>query len=178
MIPLSKRPRRYSVSGCGKCGTVRMEDYMYVSDGQLIFRAGRVAVVLAAAIALSGCALIDLLGGGVQFNKLIEAEITYSDDHSQDSNDLYFYWDWYEVRLASGKSYSLELWTDPGCPLHFECDMLGQDLGAWSDGDGEWDGHLLYEIPSSFSGKLGFDFYVRVDYVGESSWYRFRINEE
>ena len=138
----------------------------------------RLVVLLAGVVAISGCALLSLLGGGVRLNEDIEGELIYSDEHSNDSTGKTFYWDWYEVRLDSGKSYSLELWTDPDCPLHFECDDLGGDIGAWSDADGEWDGYLLYEIPSSFSGKLGFDFYVRADYVDESSWYRFRINEE
>ena len=127
---------------------------------------------------LVGCAM--LMGGCslVTFNEVIDGELTFGDEHSSDSNDYVFYWDYYEVNLAAGKSYSLELWTDSGCPVHFECDDLGQDLGAWDDGNGTWDGYLLYQFPSSFSGTLGFDFYVRADYVGAASWYRFRINED
>ncbi|HON87843.1 MAG TPA: hypothetical protein P5519_01395 [Spirochaetia bacterium] len=136
-----------------------------------------IAVLAMALVALvAGCALLDLFNS-VKFNTIIEGEIEYSDEHSEDSNDLMFYWDYYEVTLKTGKSYSIELWTDPGCPIHFECDDLGQDLGAWSDGDGTWDGYLKYTIPSSFTGKLGFDFYLRADFVGSRSWYKFRVNE-
>ncbi len=142
------------------------------------FRVLGLVLIVSCAAALGGCDLWAMLTGGVQFNKVIENELTYNDKNSTDSNDYMFYWDYYEVRLDAGKSYSLELWTDPDAPIHFECDPLGQDLGAWSDGDNSWDGYLLYTIPSSFSGKLGFDFYVRADYVGDNSWYRFRINEQ
>lgn len=61
--------------------------------------------------------------------------------------------------------------------IHFECKALGKDLGAWSDGDHSWDGYLKYDIPSSYTGELNFDFYLHSDYVGSDSWYKFRINE-
>lgn len=127
-------------------------------------------------ILAAGCALLDLFSP-VKFNTIIEGKIDFTDKYSEDSNDLIFYWDYYEVNLKSGKTYSLELWTDPGCPIHFECKQLGVDLGAWSDGNGTWDGYLKYNIPTSFTGTFKFDFYLRADHVGSSSWYRFRINE-
>ena len=114
---------------------------------------------------------------GVPFNKTIEGEIDFKDRFSTDSNDRYFYWDWYKIRLNASKTYSLELWTDPDVPIHFECDQLGEDLGAWSDGDESWDGYLLFEFPSGLN-EIGFDFYLRADSVGKDSWYQFRINEE
>ena len=141
---------------------------------RVIVRSVALAVILA--LCLGGCTILNLLGG-VPFNKIIEGEIDFKDDHSPDSNDSIFYWDWYQVRLNSSKTYSLELWTDPDTPIHFECKELGQDLGAWDDGDGAWDGHLLYEFPPDLS-KVGFDFYLRADYVLDESWYEFRINEE
>jgi len=150
---------------------------MSVAKRLTAFRALGLVLVALCAVALGGCELWTLITGGVQFNKIIEGELTYTDNHSPDSNDLIFYSDRFEVRLDAGKTYSLELWTAPDVPIHFECDELGQDLGAWSDGDKTWDGYLLYEIPSSFSGKLSFDFYVRADHVDSDSWYKFRINE-
>ncbi len=126
----------------------------YSIFNKALLPAAALALVLAI---LAGCALLDLFSS-VKFNTIIEDEIEYSDEHGDDSNDLTFYWDYYEVTLKSGKSYSIELWTDPGVPIHFECDDLGQDLGAWSDGDHTWDGYLKYDIPASFTGKLGFDF--------------------
>ena len=142
--------------------------------------AGVVRLTLTASVALAsgGCAIANLLSGGVRFNEVIEGELTYDDDHGEDSNDLMFYWDSYQVRLADRTSYTLELWTDPDVPIHFECDQLGKDLGAWSDGDATWDGYLSYAFPASFSGKLEFDFYVRADNIGDDSWYEFRINDE
>lgn len=128
------------------------------------------------ALMLSGCALFGLFGGAVAFDTIIEDTISFEDDHSTDSNDYWFYWDWYEVRLDPSRSYTLELWTDPDCPIHFECDQLGQDLGAWDDGDQSWDGYLLYTLPAGLD-SVGFDFYLRSDYVGDTSWYQFRINE-
>ena len=147
---------------------------MYDSRRRVIVRSLALAVVLL--LGLGGCSILNLLGG-VPFNKIIEGEIDFRNDHSSDSNDLIFYWDWYQIRLDRSKTYSLELWTDPDVPIHFECDELGEDLGAWDDGDGTWDGYLLYEFPSDLS-KVGFDFYLRADYVSEPSWYEFRINEE
>ncbi|MEJ5189312.1 MAG: hypothetical protein WHT84_08900 [Breznakiellaceae bacterium] len=123
-----------------------------------------------------GYALFDFLFS-VTVNTIIEGKIEFSDKSSRDSNYYVFYYDDYSVMLKSGKTYSLELWNDPDIPIHFECDDLGQDLGAWSD-NGKWDGYLLYPIPSSFTGKLEFDFYLRSDYVGSDSWYKFRINEK
>lgn len=142
------------------------------------FRTFSLVLIVLCAAALGGCDLWAMLTGGVQFNKVIEDELTYTDEHSTDSNDYVFYWDYYEVKLDEGKSYSLELWADPEAPIHFECDLLGEDLCTWSDGNQSHDGYLLYDIPSSFTGKLGFDFYVRADYVGADSWYQFRINEQ
>ena len=134
---------------------------------------------LAAAIvmvSLAGCTFLNIFSG-VAFNKVIEGEITFKDKWSIDSNDRYFYWDWYKIQLRSSRTYSLELWTDPDVPIHFECDQLGEDLGAWDDGDGTWDGYLLYEFPEGLS-SVGFDFYLRSDSIGPDSWYQFRINEE
>ena len=134
------------------------------------------AFVVVLALFLGGCTFLNLIGG-VPFNQVIEGELDFRDDHSSDSNSYIFYWDWYRIRLDRSKTYSLELWTDSDTPIHFECDQLGQDLGAWDDGDGTWDGYLLYEFPSDLS-TVEFDFYLRADYVGSDSWYEFRINEE
>ena len=135
-----------------------------------------VVLLIATGLALGSCTFLNVVKG-VPFNKVIEGEITFSDKSSQDSNDYYFYYDWYEIWLDSSRSYSLEMWTDRDVPIHFESKDLGIDVGAWDDGDGSWDGHLLYALPEGLS-QIGFDFYLRADSVGSDSWYRFQIIED
>ncbi len=133
--------------------------------------------LLAIVVPMSGCALVNLILGDVKFNDLTEGKLDFSDDNAV-HGAYTFYSDRFETSLKAGKSYSLELWTDSGVPIHFQCDDLGQDLGCWSDADGTWDGYLLYEFPSAYTGKLAFCFYLRADHVSADSWYKFRINEK
>lgn len=137
---------------------------------------GCVLLFIICTLAMS-CAFLDLFNTSVPMNQIIDDQIDFKDEYSKDSTGRLFYWDWYEFKMRSGKSYSLEFWTDSGVPMHFECKQFGKDLGAWDDGDKTWDGYLKYDFPSDFTGKVGFDFYLRSDHISSRSWYRFRINE-
>jgi len=125
----------------------------------------------------TSCAFFDLFDTSIPMNKDISDKLEFTDKYSQDSNGRIFYWDYYEFRMRSEKNYSLELWTDSGVPMHFECKTFGVDMGAWDDGDKTWDGYLKYVFPTNHTGKVGFDFYLRSDHVSSRSWYRFRVNE-
>jgi len=146
-----------------------------------------VLLLLAGIFILSGsCAFFALFTQSVKFNETLEGQLDLKDDTFYDEGGNWedynisisagtWYCDTYKAVLKSGKRYSFEVWTDRDVSVVLDIDELNQQLGPWNDSS---DGYLRYEVPSTYTGTLNFQFYLRAEYVGDTSWYRFRINEE
>jgi len=151
---------------------------MFRPRSAFVPRLARLALVLLALSALTGCALYRLLfGGGVQIGVMVEGEITYSDDSGSYTGG-YFYWDSYTVRLKAGTRYYVEFWCEPEIPMHLNMSAIGEDNTTRADNDALGrDGYLYLELPSEFPSKLDFSVYLISDNMNDPTWYKFRFSE-
>ncbi|MFP4563509.1 MAG: hypothetical protein ACLFRY_09385, partial [Spirochaetia bacterium] len=83
-------------------------------------------LVIAGSLVTAGCKMSISLG------ETVEGTITSSDSIWYDSYGTPFYYDTYHLPVEPGKGYLVELWSNDGDPIYFECEVSGYDFSSSS----------------------------------------------